>query len=194
MLIYEKKVEENNELVRHLFYAEGNIPTSDDVQLSYKDDEGAAVSDLTVTSKLLDDGHGGIKTEDGEAINVWAGNVNIIPGNLDGEDIEPEPEPEPEKPTCVSIEVVDSPTKTEYTVGEQLNLTGLRIIGTYDNDDGEELGVNEFTTSPYTNGDTLDTAGEITITINGAASTDFEGLTTSFNIVVNAETQEEPGE
>lgn len=179
MLIYEKKVEENDELVRHLFYAEGNIPTNDDVQLSYKDDEGAAVSGLTVTSKLLDDGHGGIKTEDGEAINVWAGNVNIIPGDLDGEDI---------KPTGVSIEVADSPTKTEYTVGEQLNLTGLRIIGTYGNDDAEELGVNEFTTSPYTNGDTLDTEGEVTITVNGAADTDFEGLTTSFNIVVNPAT------
>ena len=97
MLIYEKKVEENNELVRHLFYAVGTVPTNDDVQLSYKDDEGTAVSGLTVTSKLLDDGHGGIKTEDGEAVNVWAGNVNIIPGDLDGESVDNTSE-EPDEP------------------------------------------------------------------------------------------------
>ena len=183
MLIYEKKVEESNEMVRHLFGTEGNIPSEDDAQLSYKDASGTSVSGLTVTSKLLDDGHGGIKTEDGSAVNVWLGDKNIVPGNL-------EEEASPAEPTCVSIEVVDSPTKTEYTVGEQLNLTGLRIIGTYDNDDKEEVGAGEFTTNPYTNGDTLDTAGEITITVNGAADTDFEGLTTSFNITVNAEAQE----
>lgn len=185
MLIYEKKVEENSKMVRHLFGTEGHIPSDDDVQLSYKNEEGSAVEDLTVSSKLLDDGHGGIKTEDGSAVNVWLGDINIIPGDL---------EPEPEEPTCVSIEVVDSPTKTAYTVGEQLNLTGLRIIGTYDNDEKEEVGANEFTTSPYTNGDTLDTAGEFTITITGAADTDFEGLTTSFNITVTAVSTETPTE
>ena len=100
MLIYEKKVEENDELVRHLFYTDGNIPANDDDQLSYKDGEGSAISDLTVTSKLLDDGHGGIMNEDGDAITVWAGDVNIIPGNIDAEEEtgEDDGDDEPEEP------------------------------------------------------------------------------------------------
>lgn len=88
MLIYEKKVEENSELVRHLFGTEGNVPSADDVQLSYKDESGSAVSGLTVNSKLLDDGHGGIKTEDGDAVQVWLGDTNIIPGGIDAPEVD----------------------------------------------------------------------------------------------------------
>ncbi len=102
MLIYEKKVEENDELVRHLFGTEGNIPSEDDVQLSYKDASGTAVSDLTVTSKLLDDGHGGIKTEDGSAVNVWLGDKNIVPGNLESTKETPDEETPAATPKTLS--------------------------------------------------------------------------------------------
>lgn len=112
MLIYEKKVEENDELVRHLFYAEGTVPTDDDVQLTYKDAEGTEITDLTVDSKLLDDKHGGIINEDGDAITVWADDVNIIPGNIDAEEErdDDDEDDEPEEPVETPTE---NPDQTE---------------------------------------------------------------------------------
>ena len=85
MLVYEKKVEGE----RHLFGTMANIPSNDDVQLTYKDENGATASP-TLEDKFFDDGHGGIKMvhdDDGTAIeselNVFIGDVNIIPGDFE---------------------------------------------------------------------------------------------------------------
>lgn len=80
MLVYEKKVE--NE--RHLFGTMGNIPSADDVQLTYQDDKGATV-EPSLDYTYLDDGHGGIMmVADGTKtpLNVFIGEVNIIPGDF----------------------------------------------------------------------------------------------------------------
>ena len=178
MLIYEKKVEENNEMVRHLFGTEGHIPSDEDVQLTYKDAEGKAVSGLTVDSKLLDDGHGGIKTEDGSKVNVWLGDVNIIPGDA----VLPEP-------TVESIAVKTQPTKTEYHVGETADYTGIVIEATMSDESKETVDNKDCTFDPA-NGSTLSTDGEITVTVSALEKT------TSFKITVApAEpVQEGPGE
>ena len=81
MLVYEKKVEGE----RHLFGTMGNIPSNDDVQLTYKDEDGATASP-TLQDTFLDDGHGGIKMihNDTESeLNVFIGDVNIIPGDFE---------------------------------------------------------------------------------------------------------------
>lgn len=182
MLIYEKKVEENNEMVRHLFGTEGHIPSDEDVQLTYKDAEGSEVSGLTVDSKLLDDGHGGIKTEDGEVVNVWLGDVNIIPG-----DIEP-PIPEP---TLESISVSTKPTKLTYTTGETLDLTGMVVEGTYS--DSSTKTITEYTASPA-NGATLSEAGDITVTITAESKTDTFQVTVTAANPAPEQTPAEPGE
>lgn len=168
MLIYEKKVEENDELVRHLFGTEGNIPSEDDVQLSYKDANGTAVSGLTVTSKLLDDGHGGIKTEDGSAVNVWLGDKNIVPGNF----VEPE---------LVSIAVTKQPTATNR-VGDPIKYTGIQVTGTLSNGVTGTIGKANLTFDPAEN-TVADKEGELTVTVS------YEEITTTFKIVVDAATQ-----
>ena len=81
MLVYEKKVEGE----RHLFGTMENIPSADDVQLTYKDEDGATASP-TLQDTFLDDGHGGIKMihDDTESeLNVFIGDVNIIPGDFE---------------------------------------------------------------------------------------------------------------
>lgn len=81
MLVYEKKVEGE----RHLFGTMGNIPSADDVQLTYKDEDGVTASP-TLQDTFLDDGHGGIKMihDDTESeLNVFIGDVNIIPGDFE---------------------------------------------------------------------------------------------------------------
>ena len=85
MLVYEKIVEEE----RHLFGTMANVPGDDDVQLTYKDENGATASP-TLEDKFFDDGQGGIKMvhdDDGTAIeselNVFIGDVNIIPGDFE---------------------------------------------------------------------------------------------------------------
>lgn len=171
MLIYEKKVEENNELVRHLFGTEGNIPSEDDVQLTYADTDGDPIDDLTVTTPLFDDGHGGIKTADGETVSVWIGTTNIIPGDI--------------TVALSGIVVTTKPTKLTYDVNDTLDLTGMVVKGKYS--DGSLTDAltdgTDFTTTPA-DGDTLDTAGSKMVKVEGKTDTDYEGFSTSFKITV----------
>lgn len=81
MLVYEKKVEGE----RHLFGTMGNVPSDDDVQLTYKDAEGST-AEPTLQDTFLDDGHGGIVMVHDESgtiteseLNVFIGDTQIIP-------------------------------------------------------------------------------------------------------------------
>ena len=171
MLIYEKKVEG----VRHLFGTEGHIPSDSDHQLSYLDSTGTAVTGLTVDSQLLDDGHGGIKTKDGEEILVWLEDTNIIPGNVSGD-------------KAVAIAVTTAPTKTTYDISDSdntLDLTGMVVKATMADGSKETLTAStDYTTDPA-DGATLSTAGEITITITGKAGTAYAGLTATQKVTVS---------
>lgn len=176
MLVYEKKV--NGE--RHLFgKVEGTVPSESDVQLTYKDTDGTTITP-ELSDTYLNDGHGGIiRKSDGEAINVFIGDTQII-----GEEIEAESTPEI---TMTAIEVTTPPTKIVYTAGEKLDLTGMvvTLIGTDGTQEVTDLAAyNEYTTSPA-EGTVLTT--DITEVVVSAY--DFED---SFTITVNA--AEEPGE
>lgn len=174
MLVYEKKVEG----ARHLYgKVEGTIPAAGDTQLTYKDAEG---QELTLVEKdtYKDDGKGGIyRVSDNAAVNVFIGDTQII-----GEEIEEESEPEI---TMTAIEVTTPPTKTVYTAGEELDLTGMvvTLIGTDGTQEVTETAAyNEYTTSPAA-GTVLTT--DITEVVVSAY--DFED---SFTITVNAANQE----
>ena len=170
MLVYEKKVEGE----RHLYgKVEGTVPAANDTQLTYKDAEG---NTLTIQEKdtYKDDGKGGIyRVSDKKAVNVFIGNTQII-----GEEIEVESTPEV---TMTAIEVTTPPTKTVYTAGEELDLTGMvvTLIGTDGTQEVTDLvAYNEYTTSPEA-GTVLTT--DITEVVVSAY--DFED---SFTITVNA--------
>jgi hypothetical protein len=176
MLVYEKKVEGE----RHLYgKVEGTIPAADDTQLTYKDAEGNTLT-ISETDTYLNDGKGGIiRKSDNKAVNVFIGDTQII-----GEEIEAESTPEI---TMTAIEVTTPPTKTVYTAGEKLDLTGMvvTLIGTDGTQEVTDLvAYNEYTASPA-EGTVLTT--DITEVVISAY--DFED---SFTITVNAAA--EPGE
>lgn len=175
MLIYEKKVEENNEMVRHLFGTTANVPGDSDVQLTYADADGDPITDLTVNTQLLDDGHGGIKRiVDGEPdeVSVWIGTTNVIPGDI--------------TVALSGIVVTTKPTKLTYAVNDKLDLTGMVVKGKYSDgsltDDALTDGT-DFTTTPADDS-TLDVAGSKMVKVEGKTGTDYEGFSTSFKITV----------
>ena len=124
MLVYEKKVEGE----RHLFgKVEGTIPAADDTQLTYKDADGTTITP-ELSDVYLNDGHGGIiRKSDGEAINVFIGETQIIGGEI--------------TPTVASLRIDKNPTKVTFTEGEQLEYYGIEITLVYS--DGTEEGVSE---------------------------------------------------
>ena len=91
MLVYEKVVEEQ----RHLFGTMGNIPSDDDVQLTYKDGEDAELSPApTLNDTYLDNGHGGIiRKSDEKEVKVFIGSAQIIPAKSGDEPVVPGEEP-----------------------------------------------------------------------------------------------------
>lgn len=76
-----------------------------------------------------------------------------------------------------SIEVATEPTKTTYNINETLDLTGMVVKAVYTNGDKETLASTDYATSPA-DGDTLDTTGEVTVTVT------YEEKTTSFKVTV----------
>lgn len=137
MLVYEKGVGEE----RHLYGTMANIPSEDDEQLSFKDADGNPVEGLTLTETYLDDGHGGIiRKSDSEPLTVFIGENNIIPGPANFEKI----------PT--GIEITENPTKMTYSVGDTLDLTGMKVKLFYN--DGSSEDIEDWEADPDT-GDTL---------------------------------------
>ncbi len=160
MLVYEKKVEGE----RHLFgKVEGTVPSESDVQLTYKDTDGTTI-EPELSDVYLNDGHGGIiRKSDGEAINVFIGETQIIGGDIP-------------TPQVVSI-TVTPPTKTSYVEGDTLDLTGMVITGNLSN--GETIAITEDYSASPANGATLTTSN------NKVVVTYFE-LTDEFTITVEA--------
>lgn len=166
MLVYEKGTGEN----RHIYGTEANIPAVDDVQLTYRDEDGNEISDLTLNEVYLDDGHGGIKTSAGEQVTVFIGGTNIVPGKSF-------------EKAATGIEVTTNPTKMEYTVGDELDLTGMVVKLFYNDGTSEEI--DEWEADPD-DGDVLaeddtpvvieyeDFYDEVAITISPAVTPDPE--------------------
>lgn len=165
MLIYEKKVDG----VRHLFGTEGNVPSNDDIQLTYKDFDGDTLT-LDEKDTYLTDGKGGIiREKDGAFVAVFMGDKNIVPGKGYA------------TPEITISSIVANTTKRfkkQYTEGEKLSLTGLTVVATYS--DGSEARVNDFTTTP-------EEGTELTTSTN-SISISYKGKTTTVDIeVVEAE-------
>jgi len=65
-----------------------------------------------------------------------------------------------------AIEVTELPIKTKYAVGENLNLTGLVVTGTYDGDIKSKMIVNEANISGFNSSKPVD-GQTVTVTIDG---------------------------
>ena len=78
------------------------------------------------------------------------------------------------------LKLTSYPSKTEYTVGEQLDTTGLTLkeIVTLSSETVGNLSEQEITSGFTCTPTTLDTAGTQTITVN------YDGLSTSFDVTV----------
>jgi len=72
------------------------------------------------------------------------------------------PTPNPGAKTLTGIEVTTFPTKTEYAIGEPLNLAGLVVSAVYS--DGSKAAVTGYTTDAAASFDSS-TAGTKTITV-----------------------------
>lgn len=104
------------------------------------------------------------------------------------EDIPEEPEPEEPEAVLESISVSSLPTKTTYTVGEELDLTGLVVIASYS---GGEASANwkevtGYTTTPA-EGSELNTAGTVTITVSYTEGDITK--TTTFDVQVDSQVE-----
>ncbi len=160
MLVYEKKVEGE----RHLFgTVEGTVPSENDVQLTYKDTDGTVI-EPELSDTYLDDGHGGIiRKSDGEAINVFIGETQIIGGDI---------------PPAQMISItVTPPTKTSYVEGDTLDLTGITVVGNLSN--GETVDITEDCSASPADGATLTTS-------NTKVVVSYFELTDEFAITVEA--------
>ncbi len=83
----------------------------------------------------------------------------------------------PETATLVSIAVTGGPTKIDYTVGDRLNLAGLVVEGTFDDETKSVVSSDSYDTVPADDTE-LATAGVITVTVS------VDTITTTFNITV----------
>lgn len=75
----------------------------------------------------------------------------------------------------VSIAVTSHPDKTEYTVGERLDLDGMEVTATYENGDTAVI-TSGYTVSPANNS-LLSTAGTQDITVTYTQDTSLKGYT-----------------
>lgn len=153
MLVYEKKVDGT----RHLFgKVEGTIPAANDTQLTYKDTDGTTITP-ELSDTYLNDGHGGIiRKSDGEAINVFIGETQIIGG-----DIPPA--------QMVSI-TVTPPTKTSYVEGDTLDLTGMVVTGHLSNEETIDI-TEDCSASPAAGATLATTDTKVTVTHTASSKT-----------------------
>jgi uncharacterized protein YkuJ len=81
---------------------------------------------------------------------------------------------QPSRKTITGIAVTKQPTKTVYTIGEQLNTAGMMVTASYS--DGTEAAVTGYTTSGFSS----TTGGDKTVTVT------YEGKTATFTVTVLA--------
>ena len=98
------------------------------------------------------------------------------------EDPEYDPGEDPEDPVLDRIEVTSLPDKTEYKIGDTLDLAGMVVTAYYSNNESEEITgytVEEFDSSA---------AGEVELTVR------YEDKTAVFTVTVTEDTTEPGGE
>ena len=80
---------------------------------------------------------------------------------------------EAEKPVTLESITVTAPTKTEYTVGDELDLAGMKVVAKYSDDTEKEI-TEGYEVSGYDKAKT----GEQTVTVT------YEGKTATFKVTV----------
>ena len=96
MLVYEKTVDG----VRHLFGTLNNVPSDDDIQLSYKDENGDEISDVKTfklfygTPQLMKASLEILPTDDDTVVNVFLGDTILIGTVEEAEKEDEEPKKE----------------------------------------------------------------------------------------------------
>lgn len=189
MLIYEKYVTETVDTeevkVRHLFGTEANVPSDSDNQIVYQDADGDAVTP-TLNAQYFDDGKGGIKMVDSGgvetflAVNINKGTaqnpdlVNVIPGGSY--------KPAEKALTGVRIEKAKN-TKTNYTVGDELSTTGIKLFAVFAS--GEEENVTADADFYFDDSETTTVTADDTAIV-GSYTYDKVTETDSFDITVTA--------
>ena len=83
---------------------------------------------------------------------------------------------EAEKPVTLESITVTAPTKTEYTVGDELDLAGMKVVAKYSDDTEKEI-TEGYEVSGYDKAKT----GEQTVTVT------YEGKTATFKVTVKEE-------
>ncbi len=97
---------------------------------------------------------------------------------VDGGGEEPEPE-------VIDIEIKQLPYNMVYTVGEELDLDGLKVYAIYDDDSEDELTPEEYAVEPVS-GTVLTVEGNVTVTVT------YKEITDIFEIEVKSDDTEEP--
>ncbi|MFW2512274.1 carbohydrate binding domain-containing protein [Demequina sp. SO4-13] len=87
-----------------------------------------------------------------------------------------------EPATVESIEVAQLPTKTDYMVGDALDLDGLEVTATWTDSATSVLTADEFTVTGFDSS----AAGDVTLTVTYDADT---SITTSFDVTVTDSTE-----
>lgn len=147
MLVYEKKVDGERRLLGTL----GQIPSEDDVELTYKDLDGDEISPIK-GDIYRDNKSGGMYREsDGKTVNVFIGDTCII-GKVEEKNVK-------------KITIKTAPTKKAYIEGEQLDLTGMVVEATFL--DGDKTIITDYLTEPA-NGTVLTTdATKVVVSYGG---------------------------
>ena len=176
MLVYEKKVNEGEELKRRLFGTMGNVPAEDDNELIYKDADDLVINPV-IPDSYVDDKLGGIiRLSDNKAVKVFIndntqGEVQIIPHSIKESEVIVE-----EEKVIEAVKISAMPTKIAYIEEEALDLTGLEVTVDYSDETSEV--VSNFKAVPA-NGTILTTAdNKVVIAVND--------VTAEFEITVSA--------
>lgn len=138
-----------------------------DVECTYTDDKGAEITLTKKDTYRCAPGRTVKRDSDGKFVNVFAGDECVI-GNAKKQPSEP--------PTLTHVIVSTLPTKTTYTVGDKLDLTGIIVKAKYSDDSEKE--VTNYTTTPADKS-TLDTAGQTEIVVS------LEDKSATFKVTVN---------
>lgn len=185
MLVYEKWVTETVDkeevLVRHLYGTMANVPSDEDNQLAYLDENGDEITiEDALANTYLDNGNGGIIMVDPEG-NESALGVAIEDENGELVQIIPqvEEEDDEESKTINSISIEEPPGKTTYDVGDKLNMDGIEIKADYSDGSSKtvDYGDEDLSYDPEDGADVTKDMTKVTVS--------YEGKTAEQPIVVN---------
>ena len=190
MLVYEKRVNEGEELKKRLFGTMGNVPAEDDNELIYKDADDLVINPVNPDSYVDDKLGGIIRLSDNKAVKVFIndntqGEVQIIPPST--KVVETPEVPEEEK-VIESITISAMPAKTTYIEGEALDLTGLKVTVNYADATSEVI--TDFEVTPV-NGTILNLTDTKVIVAASGITTEFE-ITVAVKELVSIEFTAQP--